>query len=591
MKDFNHAGLESAQNDAIEKLETTVGITNSTDASSLTYRLDNLDIDDVTPTTAKGDLIVENGSNAVRLPVGTNDQLLTADSGEASGVKWADAPTSVSVTTKGDLQGYDSAPARIPVGTNNQVLTADSGEALGVKWADVSGVDVTTKGDIQTYSTSSDRLPVGTDGQVLKADSSESTGLAWGDTPETTHVMSEVPSGTVDSSNTDFTLSNTPATGSLRVYVNGVRQKVTDDYTLSGTTVTFITAPETGDKILCDYFTTAGEIAQGSTSFVYDETPSGTVDGANTSFTLANTPVSGTLQLYRDGQLLKGGSADYSLSGTTITMTTAPVTDSVLTAFYQQSLSVAGNADTLDGYHADTFLDALQSGWFASGETWTYASSDDPTYTLTISGDKTNKYSAGMRVKLTDSGTQYFIITKVAYSDPNTTLTLYGGTDYDLSTGTITEPYFSSWKAPLGFPLETEKWTEETTSASNNSTASPTQYTWYNATSLSVPIGSWNIYYHACPYHSDVGTDTNLKITISTANNSESDPDLTCATRLGGASATLVVYAQSYKNKNITLSSKTSYYLNYSTLNTGMSTIGVHGDWSVTIIRAVCAYL
>lgn len=49
----------------------------------------------------------------------------------------ADATTggSVSVTTKGDLQGFSTVAARIPVGTNTQVLTADSTAALGLKWA------------------------------------------------------------------------------------------------------------------------------------------------------------------------------------------------------------------------------------------------------------------------------------------------------------------------------------------------------------------------------------------------------------------------------------------------------------------------
>lgn len=50
-----------------------------------------LDIDDVTPTTTKGDIIVENGSNAVRLGVGSDGQVLTANSSEATGVEWADA--------------------------------------------------------------------------------------------------------------------------------------------------------------------------------------------------------------------------------------------------------------------------------------------------------------------------------------------------------------------------------------------------------------------------------------------------------------------------------------------------------------------
>jgi hypothetical protein len=45
--------------------------------------------------------------------------------------------SSTPLTTKGDLFGYDTANARIPIGTNNQVLTADSAQALGLKWAAV----------------------------------------------------------------------------------------------------------------------------------------------------------------------------------------------------------------------------------------------------------------------------------------------------------------------------------------------------------------------------------------------------------------------------------------------------------------------
>lgn len=41
--------------------------------------------------TTKGDILVRDASELVRLAVGTNNQVLTADSAEASGVKWADA--------------------------------------------------------------------------------------------------------------------------------------------------------------------------------------------------------------------------------------------------------------------------------------------------------------------------------------------------------------------------------------------------------------------------------------------------------------------------------------------------------------------
>lgn len=140
------------------------------------------------------------------------------------------------LTTKGDLFGYDTAAARIPLGTNAHVLTADSTQPLGVKWAapDVTQAELDThagltssvhgisafgatlvddadasaaratlglgsaatsastafiastlpdaKGDLIT-ATAADtpaRLAVGaTNGHVLTVDSAEATGLKW----------------------------------------------------------------------------------------------------------------------------------------------------------------------------------------------------------------------------------------------------------------------------------------------------------------------------------------------------------------------------------------------------------------------------
>lgn len=52
------------------------------------------------------------------------------------------------LTTKGDVYTYSTTNARLPVGTNGQVLTADSGEATGLKWdtPSVSGgaIDIST---------------------------------------------------------------------------------------------------------------------------------------------------------------------------------------------------------------------------------------------------------------------------------------------------------------------------------------------------------------------------------------------------------------------------------------------------------------
>jgi len=45
--------------------------------------------DALAPTTTKGDIIVSNGTDNIRLAVGTDGHVLTADSAQASGVKWA----------------------------------------------------------------------------------------------------------------------------------------------------------------------------------------------------------------------------------------------------------------------------------------------------------------------------------------------------------------------------------------------------------------------------------------------------------------------------------------------------------------------
>ena len=54
-------------------------------------------------------------------------QICTAANGVCAGTN--------PLTTKGDLYGYSTIPARVPVGTDNYVLTADSTQTLGLKWA------------------------------------------------------------------------------------------------------------------------------------------------------------------------------------------------------------------------------------------------------------------------------------------------------------------------------------------------------------------------------------------------------------------------------------------------------------------------
>lgn len=71
-----------------------------------------------------------------------------------SGSAWVAIGGSASpLTTKGDLYTYSTTNARLGVGTNGQVLTADSTAATGLKWAAAGGAGKVLQVVTATYST------------------------------------------------------------------------------------------------------------------------------------------------------------------------------------------------------------------------------------------------------------------------------------------------------------------------------------------------------------------------------------------------------------------------------------------------------
>ena len=141
--------------------------------------------------------LTETGGNLI-LPGGTDLALNTAKDGRTiaklifdvtvNSNKWtlvsnSDVATAIGLdlTTKGDVHTFSTVDIRLGVGANDEVLTADSAEVTGLKWASGvgSGLDLTTKGDIHGFTTVDARLPVGTNGQILTADSGEALGIKW----------------------------------------------------------------------------------------------------------------------------------------------------------------------------------------------------------------------------------------------------------------------------------------------------------------------------------------------------------------------------------------------------------------------------
>lgn len=79
---------------------------------------------------------------------------------------------------------------------------------------------------------------------------------------------------------------------------------------------------------------TIGSGGGGSGNFSDGEIPSGTINGSNDTFTLANTPTVGSVKVFLNGQRLTSA-VDYTVSGVTITMTTIPFPGDILLADYR----------------------------------------------------------------------------------------------------------------------------------------------------------------------------------------------------------------------------------------------------------------
>ncbi len=146
------SGVTSAIQTQINGKEPTITILpiakGGTGAGTAVAAFDNL-----APTTTKGDLIVHNGSDNIRVPVGADTFILTADSLEASGVKWAASAAGFAnpMTTAGDIiyGGSGGTPLRLAGAAG--VLQGAVGAAP--VWTAITGTGSAVFGTSPTFST------------------------------------------------------------------------------------------------------------------------------------------------------------------------------------------------------------------------------------------------------------------------------------------------------------------------------------------------------------------------------------------------------------------------------------------------------
>ena len=159
-------------------------------------------------------------------------------------------------------------------------------------------------------------------------------------------LYSQAPAGLINGANQSFTLPAVPATGSLRVFYNGLLLRPGTDFTSSGMTLSLTFAPASGSSLgvafrtggisstVLAYLTTIVNFFKPARCWLDSITSEyplffdavvPTVSGSN--LVLPETPTS--LELYRNG-LYQTQGIDFTLAGATITPTIPPGSDSFI---------------------------------------------------------------------------------------------------------------------------------------------------------------------------------------------------------------------------------------------------------------------
>jgi len=246
----------------------------------------------------------------------------------------------VNADTSAGLQFDGSNPSKLQVNLDNTGGLGFSSGAIGIVQ------DGTTGGNTaNVIALSTNGAGIGIDNSTIKENGSNQLYVPNGGITETQLNTSVAGDGLSGGGGTALHITESAASA-ISVGTDSI-SVVADNSTLqvgSGTPGQLMLKYDGVTENHLNTSVAGGGIAGGggttlSVDLVSMEVPSGSINGSNTTFTLANTPVSlnsrVALFLILNGLVLEeGGSADYTISGSTITMNYAPKSGSKLIAFY-----------------------------------------------------------------------------------------------------------------------------------------------------------------------------------------------------------------------------------------------------------------
>ena len=274
---------------------------------------------------------------------GTSGRYTYTISGTPSSVTGVDDSGNTLAYDAGYIDVYKNGVKMV----NSTDVTVTSGDTVTFASALADGdiVDIVTFGTfnvatidgsaITTGTISSARLPtvpttkggtgltsIGSAGQALKVNSG-GTALEFGDVSVSLSYTKGTFTG--DNSTTAFTIDSGRAVDDVLVYVNGFLLTPTSDYTISGTTLTFVTAPATSAEIVVRY------LPLNNGGIYTNDTATG--DNSTTAFTIDSGRTVEDVIVTVNGVTLVPAT-DYTISGTTLTFTTAPTTSAEISIRY-----------------------------------------------------------------------------------------------------------------------------------------------------------------------------------------------------------------------------------------------------------------
>lgn len=200
-------------------------------------------------------------------------------------------------------------------------------------------------------------------------------------------------------------------------------------------------------------------------------------------------------------------------------------------------------------------------------------------------------YAGGNVQEYTDGTTEMGIVMANSFST-DTTVVVQVPDGYAIpTTGGLSAVSYSTQKVPYGFPAQRGKWRVKALYKAALSQATPVSGTWYNPnTALVVPVGEWSIKYSASLYAANSTNAESPYSTLSSANNTESDTEMTVRPAYLQSSSNAVM-GNAYRDRDLSLTLASTLYLNFKTDSASTTAITFGPGTEATIIEAECAYI